>query len=205
MPITFHAGVMDQLAPVLENAGLLERLADEAMPPSVHASAATSTTTQSSPISASTTASKALACKAGADNPLRTDILARQEVALEELHTLRELVSGMRNGVSGGDDAPSAPPCSDRRFTELSGIDVSVQCEGTLPIRRKLAAATFPMVSEALTNVRRHTAAPRAEILVCADDNDYIVEIRNPQSARHRLASRTLRTPLRCRTRGICK
>lgn len=175
------AGVMDQLAPVLENAGLLERLADEAMATERARIGRDLHDNAIQPYLGLKYGIEALARKAGADNPLRTDILALQEVALDELHTLRELVSGMRNGASGGDDALCpALQRQAKRFTELFGIDVSVQCEGNLSIRRKLAAAIFPMVSEALTNIRRHTAAPRAEILVRADDNDYTVEIRNP-------------------------
>ena len=173
-------GVMEQLAPVIENAGLLERLADEAMATErarigrdLHDSAI-------QPYLGLKYGIEALARKAAADNPLHRDIHVLKDVAISELHHLRELVTGMRAGACGADDA-LAPALrrQAKRFSELFGIEVSVCCEGDLPIRRSLAAAIFPMVGEALTNIRRHTDATRAEILVSAQADGYALRITN--------------------------
>jgi signal transduction histidine kinase len=173
-------GVMEQLASVIENAGLLERLADEAMATErarigrdLHDSAI-------QPYLGLKYGIEALARKAGPDNPLHRDIHALQEVAISELHQLREMVTGMRSGASGIDDA-LAPALrrQAKRFAELFGIEVSVHCEGELPISRRLAAAIFPMVSEALTNIRRHTNATRAELVVSAHTDAHVLRIVN--------------------------
>ncbi|AYH45623.1 histidine kinase [Azoarcus sp. DN11] len=175
------AGVLDQLTPVIENAGLLERLADEAMATERARIGRDLHDTAIQPYLGLKYGIEALARKARPDNPLRDDVQALQQIALEELHTLRELVSGMRDGSNNGDDALlPALQRQAKRFRELFGIDVAVQCESAIPMRRKLAATIFPMVSEALTNIRRHTSAPRAEILVRSDDDAYVVNIRNP-------------------------
>ncbi|WP_246264085.1 sensor histidine kinase [Aromatoleum toluvorans] len=175
------AGILDQLTPVIENAGLLERLADEAMATERARIGRDLHDTAIQPYLGLKYGIEALARKAGPDNPLRDDVQALQQIALEELHTLRELVSGMRDGSGNGDDALlPALRRQAKRFRELFGIDVAVQCEGAIPMRRKLAATIFPMVSEALTNIRRHTPATRSEILVRNHDDACVVNIRNP-------------------------
>lgn len=175
--------VMDQLAPVIENAGLLERLAEEAMATERARIGRDLHDTAIQPYLGLKYGIEALARKAAADNPLRNDIHALQEIAVDELHRLRELVSGMREGGGGDDALLPALQRQAKRFRELFGMEVSVQCEGDIAMRRKLAASIFPMVSEALTNIRRHTAATRAEIKVRNHDDAYVVEIRNPHDA----------------------
>lgn len=177
--------VMEQLTPVIENAGLLERLADEAIATErarigrdLHDSAI-------QPYLGLKYGIEALARKARPDNPLHDDVLALKDVAIGELHHLRELVTGMRSAACGVDDA-LAPALrrQAKRFSELFGIEVTVCCEGDLSVGRSLAAAIFPMVSEALTNIRRHTAAPRAEILVRALADSYELQITNAHDCR---------------------
>lgn len=174
------AGVMEQLAPVIENAGLLERLADEAIATErarigrdLHDSAI-------QPYLGLKYGIEALARKAGPDNPLHDDIRALRDRAISELHQLRELVTGMRSGASGADDALApALQRQAKRFSELFGIDVAVRCDGGLDVGRKVAAAIFPMVDEALTNIRRHTDAHRADVVVGAHDDAYVLQISN--------------------------
>ncbi|MCK0510453.1 GAF domain-containing sensor histidine kinase [Aromatoleum buckelii] len=162
-------GVMEQLAPVIENAGLLERLTEAAMATERARIGRDLHDTAIQPYLGLKYGIEALARKAAPDNPLHRDIHALKDVAISELHHLRELVTDMRAGACGADDA-LAPALrrQAKRFSELFGIEVSVCCEGELPVRRSLAAAIFAMVGEALTNIRRHTDASRAEIVVSA-------------------------------------
>lgn len=174
------SAIMDQLAPVIENAGLLERLAEESMATERARIGRDLHDTAIQPYLGLKYGIEALARKAAADNPLRNDIHALREIAVDELHRLRELVSGMRDGSGGGDALLPALQRQAKRFREIFGMDVSVQCEGEIAMRRKLAASIFPMVNEALTNIRRHTAATHARILVRNHDDSYVVDIRNP-------------------------
>ncbi len=170
--------IMDQLAPVIENAGLLERLTEEAMATERARIGRDLHDNAIQPYLGLKYGIEALARRAAADNPLHADIHALQEVALGELHHLRELVSGMRDGAGSADDA-LAPALrrQARRFSELFGIDVEVRCDGDLAVSRKLAAEVFPLVSEALTNIRRHTAAARAEIEVGTRSGELVLRI----------------------------
>lgn len=172
--------VMDQLAPVIENAGLLEQLCDEAAATERARIGRDLHDTAIQPYLGIKYGIEALARKARPDNPLHRDIVALKEMATSELHELRETVSNMRAGVARGEDtlAPALRRQA-QRFSELFGIEVAVRCEGDIPVNRQLAAAFFHMVSEALTNIRRHTHATRAEIRVTVAPDAFVLRIRN--------------------------
>lgn len=174
------SAVMEPLGPLIENAGLLECLADEAMATERARIGRDLHDTAIQPYLGLKYGIEALARKAAPDNPLRADILTLQEVTVGELHNLRELVSGMRSGTSAADNA-LAPALQRQasRFTELFGLDVVVRCDAGLSIGRRLAAAIFPIVGEALTNIRRHTAATAAQIIVHDHPQTCELQIRN--------------------------
>lgn len=173
-------GVMEQLAPVIENAGLLERLTEAAMAAERARIGRDLHDTAIQPYLGLKYGIEALARKTGHDNPLHHDIHALKDVAICELHELRELVTGMRSSASGADDTIGlALRRQAKRFSELFGIAVSVSCPDDLPISRKLASAIFPIVSEALTNIRRHTNAMRADIELGVQADTYVLRISN--------------------------
>ena len=174
------ARVMEQLAPLIANASLLEQLAEEAAATErarigrdLHDSAI-------QPYLGLKYGVEALARKVDADNPLRHDILALHEMVASELEHLREAVARMRSGTLPGDDslAPALRRQA-RRFAALFGIAVSVDCARDIPLSRRLAAELFHLVSEALTNIRRHTRATRAAIHVAPVGGHIVLRIRN--------------------------
>jgi signal transduction histidine kinase len=173
--------VMEQLAPVIENAGLLERLTEEAMTTERARIGRDLHDTAIQPYLGLKYGIEALARKAAADNPLHRDIHALREIATRELHELRELVTGMRSSGARRSDDTIGPALrrQAKRFSELFGMEVSVSCPDDLPLCRQLATAVFPIVSEALTNIRRHTNAVRADIEVSARPDAYVLRISN--------------------------
>lgn len=175
-----HA-VMDQIAPVLENASLLEQLTEEAMATERARIGRDLHDKAIQPYLGLKYGVEALARKASPDNPLYRDIRSLEEIVIDELHQLRETVSGMRNGGSSGDAAIG--PVLQRqahRFSELFGIQVEVDCPTGLVLGRRLTGELVPLVSEALTNIRRHTGATQAQIAFREDAAQYILRISNP-------------------------
>lgn len=173
--------VMDPLAPVIENASLLEQLTEEAMATERARIGRDLHDKAIQPYLGLKYGIEALARKAKPDNPLYSDVNSLQEIVVEELHELRELVSGMRSGSRGADNAIGPVlQRQARRFSELFGIAVSVACDDDLPVGRRLTAELVPIVSEALTNIRRHTCASRAEIEFRELDDHYLLRIANP-------------------------
>lgn len=173
--------VMDRLAPVIENASLLEQLTEEAMATERARIGRDLHDKAIQPYLGLKYGVEALARKAAPDNPLYRDVNALQQIVIEELHQLREMVSGMRSGGSGADNAIGPVLRRQaRRFSELFGITVSVDCDDTLAVGRRLTAELFPLISEALTNIRRHTRATHADVQLRDDEHRYVLRISNP-------------------------
>jgi signal transduction histidine kinase len=96
-----------------------------------------------------------------------------------EIQTLRGYVRDLR--AHGGGE-PTALEASlrrfCRRFTESTGIRVEITTAGP-PVSDRLAAEVFQMIAEALSNVRRHTAAARARVAIEACDGRLRLTVAN--------------------------
>jgi signal transduction histidine kinase len=87
------------------------------------------------------------------------------------------------------------------RFSEVTGLPVEIDCTERLQINDRLAAEAFQMVTEALSNVRRHTRAAHARVhlsrsqgsLRMAIENDRLDEVPpapfTPRSISERVAA----------------
>jgi signal transduction histidine kinase len=121
-----------------------------------------------------------LALRIAPDNPARADVVALADLVTSEVATLRELIAGLRTGNPKGDNAlVPAVRRQVRRFGQLFGVDVELECPDTLPTTRTLAAALFHMVNEALNNVRKHTEARHVRIELAAQDGDVRLVVRD--------------------------
>jgi signal transduction histidine kinase len=105
------------------------------------------------------------------------------ELADGEIRTLRGYVRDLRaegTGERAGLEASIRRFC--RRFSEATGMRVDVAMEGAAAADR-IAGEVFQMVAEALSNVRRHTAATRAEVRVEVTEGQLRVTIANDGAA----------------------
>jgi signal transduction histidine kinase len=124
---------------------------------------------------------EALARQAGTDNPLGPKIGQLVGMANEELHHLRDVVSGLRSGhdPAQGDTPMDALQRQAARFEALYGLKVQVQVAHALELRASVARAVLHMVNEALTNVRRHTSATEVAIRLDAQEAQVVLSVRN--------------------------
>jgi signal transduction histidine kinase len=82
----------------------------------------------------------------------------------EGIGELRGYVQGLKSsGEAEGDLLPSLRRFA-ARFAAATGIEVQIQAQDVVHINHRLAAEVFQMVAEGLSNVRRHTHAPRATV-----------------------------------------
>jgi signal transduction histidine kinase len=65
------------------------------------------------------------------------------------------------------------------RFAQATGIEVNVDAVDDLRINDRLAAELFQMITEGLSNVRRHTEARSAWIVLNQNDEDVTLRIEN--------------------------
>ena len=174
------AGAAPELLRIIEQAALVDQLQDET---AGHERARIGRDLHDSAIQPYLGLKYAVECVAlriPRDNPARAEVDSLAELVNGEVSALRELISGLRTGNSGGDNAlVPAVRRQVRRFALLFGIDVEIDCPDTLPTTRALASALFHMVNEALNNIRKHTAARRVWITLSVEASAFRLVVRD--------------------------
>lgn len=167
-----------ELLRVIEQAALVDQLQDES---ASHERARIGRDLHDSAIQPYLGLKYAVECVAlriPADNPARAEVDALADLVNAEVGSLRELISGLRTGTQGGDNAlVPAVRRQARRFALLFGIEVDVDCPESLPSSRALAGAMFHLVNEALNNIRKHTQARHVRIVLRGDEEAVTLRI----------------------------
>ena len=182
--LPFFRQLGEQLTPRIENVQLLDRLASEVagherqkISRDIHDSAI-------QPYIGLKFALEALARKASPTDPLAKDIERLAAMAQREIVELRRYVKGLRGqGEPGHAALVPALRRQAARFGELYGIKVEVEAAAELRVGDGLADDAFHMVSEALSNIRRHTMAALARINLSCDTQMFTLQIANPCDA----------------------
>lgn len=159
--------MLERIVPVLLYAGLLEQLAAEAAETErarigrdLHDSAV-------QPYIGLKFAVEAAARRCPADAPLAAELQQLVRMVNSELASMRDVIAGLRSLRGDGEALlEAAVRRQAARFGQLFGIEVRVAIEGEMPVSRRLAQEIFHMVAEGLSNIRRHSAARHAEILL---------------------------------------
>jgi len=95
---------------------------------------------------------------------------------------LRRQVLALREGVEGEGRLVPAARRFAARFSEVTGIAVTVEADRDFPLDARLAAEAFQMVAEGLSNVRRHTQAAQATVGLAERDGLLRLRIANEQA-----------------------
>jgi signal transduction histidine kinase len=111
------------------------------------------------------------------------------------INDLRAGVGGLKAETDlGGDGLLPALRRYAARFAEDTGITVEVSCEEAIRLGDRLGAELFQVAVEALSNVRRHTAATRAAIRFLADKDHVTLQVENQEPSDGRPTSFTPRS-----------
>jgi len=97
----------------------------------------------------------------------------------DELIHLRRIVHGLK---TGGEHIDGLLPAIQRfatKFSAATGIRVQVEASDTPHVNDRLAAEVFHIVTEGLSNIRRHTQAATASIRLGHEHGHLIVQISN--------------------------
>jgi signal transduction histidine kinase len=104
-----------------------------------------------------------------------------RELSTQTLEELRNLVGVLRSGDQAEDTQPGVDELGAlvRNFrSDAVPVALDVNAEPSrLP--RSVSHAAYRTVQEALTNVRKHAAGARASVLVSAEQDTLVVEVRN--------------------------
>ncbi|MBV9787155.1 MAG: GAF domain-containing protein [Chloroflexi bacterium] len=101
------------------------------------------------------------------------------ELTGEGIADLRGYVHGLRG--SGGRESNLVPSVKRfaAKFASATGIDVKIQAKPDMHFNDRLAAEVFQMVAEGLSNIRRHTRATTANIMLTRHSDHLILRIEN--------------------------
>ena len=112
-----------------------------------------------------------------------TDVIDNVEELLEltnqELVELRRYVWGLRAGEERRDVLLPAIERFATRFTSVTGIRVDVNSVGKIEVNDRLAAEVFQMVTEGLSNVRRHALCTDASVNLACHNGRIRLQIKN--------------------------
>jgi signal transduction histidine kinase len=180
----FLAHVLDQVSPVLENVRLVDELATRAaeeerrrVARDLHDSVVQSYVGLLLGLGGAQAA-----LDAGDVSGARRHLDHLREIGEDEVRGIRTFVHHLR---ASAEDARDAAPlrtalvryCA--RFTEATGVRVDVDTGELGGIGDRVAVEVFHLVSEALSNARRHAAATRASVNVGVRDGALVVRVEN--------------------------
>jgi signal transduction histidine kinase len=113
------------------------------------------------------------------DADITHDIDCLLDLTKDELAQLRHLVQGLKNRGERVGDLGSAIQRFGRKFMAATGIQVRVDVHGEPHVNDRLAAEIFHIVTEGLSNIRRHTLATTASITLAQENSQLSIQIRN--------------------------
>jgi signal transduction histidine kinase len=178
--IDFVLQLMDHVTPLIENIRLVDSLASYAAEEERRRIARDIHDSVIQPYVGLQLGIAALAQKLQTGN---TDVLNNVEELLDltnqELVELRRYVWGLRAGEERRDVLLPAIERFAARFSSVTGINVNVNTRGKIEINDRLASELFQMVTEGLSNVRRHALCNDASVDLTCHDGKIRLEIKN--------------------------
>jgi signal transduction histidine kinase len=165
----FLAQISAQVFPVIENIELLDRIASEAASVERKKIAHDLHDTVIQPYIGLQIGLHALCRKTRPDDPLSADLARLNDMTSQVISDLRRYAGRFHNSAPHGE---SVFLDNLRRQAEqvrkFYGIDISISVDGSFTVSDRLAAEVHHVVSEGLSNIRKHTTSRRGAIrLTC--------------------------------------
>jgi signal transduction histidine kinase len=96
-----------------------------------------------------------------------------------EVNRLRGYIAGLKEPGDAQNTLMPAIREFVSRFAQVTGIDVDVDGPSHLAVNDRIGAELFDITAEALSNIRRHTVAHRATVVVKRSDHAIAVRVEN--------------------------
>lgn len=107
------------------------------------------------------------------------DIEKLIEMANVEIADLRRYVHHLKHGMENEGGLLPAVQRFATKFSRATGIAVDIESEGDLALQDRIASEAFQIITEGLSNVRRHTQASHAIIGLARHNGSLTVRIEN--------------------------
>jgi signal transduction histidine kinase len=176
----FLSQIAAQVFPVIENIELLDSIASEAASQERKKIAHDLHDTVIQPYIGLKIGLHAIRKKALADNPLCVDIDRLNDMANQVIIDLRQY-AGRFNGVTvqGESVFLASLHRQAEQVRRFYGIDITVSIDGSFAVSDRLAAEVYHVVSEGLSNIRKHTSARRGAIRLRCVEGWLNIQIEN--------------------------
>ncbi len=204
--LDFVLQLMDHVTPLIENIRLVDSLASYAAEEERKRIARDIHDSVIQPYVGLQLGIAALAQKLHGGN---TDVVDNVEELLElttqELVELRRYVWGLRAGEERRDVLIPAIERFATRFSSVTGIKVEINTRGKIEVNDRLAAELFQMVTEGLSNVRRHALCDAASVNLASHNGKIVLQIKNrrPEASGSLIADHSREEPVLFRPRSI--
>jgi signal transduction histidine kinase len=176
----FVIQLMDHVTPLTENIRLVDSLASDAAEQERRRIARDIHDSVIQPYLGLQMGIAALSQKLQAGN---TDVLTNVKELLDltnqELAEMRRYVWGLRAGEEKADVLLPSIHRYAARFASVTGIKVDVKAPGKIEVNDRLAAELFQIVTEGLSNVRRHALCNEASVEIMSANGKLQLEIKN--------------------------
>jgi signal transduction histidine kinase len=180
--VDFVLQLMDHVTPLIENMRLVDSLASYAADEERRRIARDIHDSVIQPYVGLQLGIAALAQKLhSGDNKVVDNVEELLELTNQELLELRRYVWGLRAGEERRDVLLPAIERFTSRFSSVTGIKVDVSAHGKIEINDRLAAELFQMVTEGLSNVRRHALCSDAQVDLTCKSGKFLLQIKNPR------------------------
>jgi signal transduction histidine kinase len=179
--VEFVNQLMENILPVVENVGLLDKLASTAAVQQSHKISRDIHDSTVQPYIGLKLGLEALEIKYAAGESIEEDVEKLIRLADATISELRGFVQNLKGGGErqSGEVLITAVRQKAVKFQEFYDIEVEVQVKDDFYINDRLAAETFQLISEGLSNIRRHTKAKRAHINLHLTNGKLFLEIEN--------------------------
>ncbi len=178
----FLLELIDHVLPIIENIQLVEQLAGHAAEEERNRIARDIHDSVIQPYIGLQMGLTAIRKKTGADCPeLAAQIEHLMTLAQYGIDDLRRYVAGLKEGGSEGGLLPAMRRFA-TKFSVATGLAVRLEVEGDIHANNRLAAETFHMMAEGLSNIRKHTRATGATVRLACYNGTLRLEIAEDNS-----------------------
>lgn len=183
LDVEFLRQVLEQAFPVVENVNLLDRLASEATEQQRQKISRDIHDSTIQPYIGIKFGLEALQLKHEAGENIHEDISQLINLAETNIRDIRSYINRLRGdkaNIKTGNVLVSAIRQQAKKVSELYGFRIEVLAEDNqINISDRLSAEVFQIISESLSNIKRHTKADYALIRIDSDDRKLKLEIQN--------------------------
>jgi signal transduction histidine kinase len=176
----FVLQLMDHVTPLIENIRLVDNLASDAADQERRRIARDIHDSVIQPYLGLQLGIAAVAQKLEVGNTrVLNDVKELLELTNQELAEMRRYVWGLRASEERHDVLLPAIERYAARFFSVTGINVEVKAHGKVAVNDRLAAELFQIVTEGLSNVRRHALCDAARVEITCNEGTLLLQIKN--------------------------